>query len=82
MPDTLLKPQAAADYLGLSADFLEKKRMTGGGPEFVVLSRKAIRYRRSALDRFVESRTVTDTAGARRILDDMNQGDGPTGEEA
>ena len=74
-PDPLMKPADAAAYLGLSVDYLEKKRATGGGPEFVAISRKAVRYRKSALDRFVAGRTVANTTEARRVLDDLAEGD-------
>ena len=64
MTDTnpiVLKSEAAAHYLGLSTRFLEKLRLTGGGPRFVKVGRRVL-YRREDLDRFLEERTVSSTS--------------------
>ena len=52
-PRIVRTPEAAA-YLGLSASALEKKRITGDGPEFVRLGGRAIGYELAALDAWIE----------------------------
>ncbi len=47
--------RGAAEYLACSASFLEKCRVTGGGPAFVKLGR-AVRYRIEDLDAFARAR--------------------------
>jgi excisionase family DNA binding protein len=60
----MLNTKAAAQYLSLSEAYLEKLRVIGGGPEFVKFG-KAVRYERSALDRWIADRrrrTTSDIA--------------------
>jgi|NGEPerStandDraft_6_1074524.scaffolds.fasta_scaffold89627_2 hypothetical protein len=47
--------RGAAAHLACSASFLEKCRVTGGGPAFVKLGR-AVRYRLEDLDAFARAR--------------------------
>ncbi len=47
----LRTPQAAA-YLGMSRQYLEIARHTGGGPPYIKLSR-AVRYKRTDLDEWM-----------------------------
>ncbi|HEY8578638.1 MAG TPA: helix-turn-helix domain-containing protein [Beijerinckiaceae bacterium] len=61
----LLDTVAAAAQLGCSKALLEKMRTEGGGPEFVKFG-GLVRYRPSALEAWVQSRTVRSTTGARR----------------
>jgi hypothetical protein len=73
--DRLLSPEAASAYLGsmgagLAVTTLAKYRQQGEGPVFVKLGSK-VRYRRSALDAFLNAlpeRTVTSDVplGSRR----------------
>jgi predicted DNA-binding transcriptional regulator AlpA len=49
--------QGAADYCGLSKSYLDKLRLTGGGPVFFRLGR-AIVYNDRDLDDWMESRKV------------------------
>ena len=51
----------AANYLGLSRQYLEIKRHTGGGPPYVKLAR-AVRYRKSDLDGWMASQLRQHTA--------------------
>ena len=44
-----LTEQEAAAFLGLSVRFLQNRRTRGGGPEFVGISRRCVRYRRRDL---------------------------------
>ncbi len=48
-PDALLLPIEAAYVLALSPRSLEAWRVRGGGPRYLRLSARAVRYRRSAL---------------------------------
>jgi excisionase family DNA binding protein len=60
-----LKPSEAAELLRSSKSTLAKLRLSGAGPNFVRI-RRAIRYRQSDLDRWMEksltSRAATRTA--------------------
>lgn len=60
--DLLLTTEQAAEYLGMTSRFLEEKRRTGGGPLFVRISARAVRYRESALRAWLEMRTVANTS--------------------
>lgn len=61
-PDALMPPQQAADFLGVSLRFLEKKRHQGDGPEYVRLSHKLVRYRRGSLIDYARARTFSSTS--------------------
>lgn len=61
-PDALLNEKDAARLLGISVRFLQKHRSAGGGPPFVRLSSRCIRYRRRDLADWSESRIKTSTA--------------------
>lgn len=58
-----LNTEEAACYLNLKKSTLEAWRCRGGGPSFVRLGR-AIRYRKSDLDWWVESRVYQNTVTA------------------
>jgi hypothetical protein len=61
-PDALLCTVEAAFMLGLSPRTLEAFRLRGGGPPYVALTRKAIRYKRRDLDAWIESRRRVGTS--------------------
>lgn len=61
-PPTALNTKQASDYTGLATATLEKLRCTGGGPAFISYSRRAIRYRVSDLDTWMNARTVHSTS--------------------
>lgn len=63
--DGLLDPKVAAAYLGLAVLTLADLRCKGGGPKFCRVGR-LIRYRRSALDAWVNSRSYSNTAEYQR----------------
>ena len=63
MTDELFDTQAVASYTGLSPVTLRKWRMTGAGPRFVRLGR-AVRYRKAAIDTFLEGREFSTTSEA------------------
>jgi predicted DNA-binding transcriptional regulator AlpA len=57
----LLDARQAAAVLHAQVQTLAKWRCQGGGPHFIRLSRRMIRYRRSDLDAFIAARTRTHT---------------------
>jgi len=59
-----LKTDEAARYLGLSSSLLNKLRLTGGGPVFVRLAGRAIRYRRADLDAWADASAMASTSQA------------------
>jgi predicted DNA-binding transcriptional regulator AlpA len=62
-PDDILDTHDAAAYLRLSVSSLNKMRCTGSGPAFIRMGR-SVRYRRRALDSFIDSRCATSTTDA------------------
>ena len=62
--DPQMKTREAAGYLGDSASFLEKLRVTGGGPAYCKLGR-VVRYSRCDLDCFADSRKRCSTSEVR-----------------
>lgn len=66
--DELLTTTDAARFLAMSPRTLEAYRRKGGGPQFVALSRNAVRYRRSDLDQWVTNRVASHTAQARALI--------------
>jgi len=61
LPDRLLTEKQAARYLGFSPRALQNWRLRGGGPLFVKISNRAVRYRLSDLIQWVERRVRTNT---------------------
>lgn len=63
--DNQLVPEmTAADLLGLSIRTLQNWRVRGGGPCFVRISARCIRYRISDVEDWIEGRTVSNTSEA------------------
>lgn len=62
----LLDQDGAADYLGVQPSTLERWRFVGAGPKFVKVGR-LVRYRRSALEAYLDERTRTSTHSAPSI---------------
>ena len=58
----LLKPDAVAARLGVTAKVLERWRGTGAGPAFVRLSRKSLRYRAGDVESFIAARVRFSTS--------------------
>ena len=48
-PESMLLPAEAADFLGISPRTLEAWRVRGGGPPFVKIGARAVRYQRAGL---------------------------------
>ena len=61
-PEKLLKPAAAAEFFTLSASTLANWRSSGGGPRFIRLSDRAIRYRLGDLLEFADERRCSSTS--------------------
>jgi predicted DNA-binding transcriptional regulator AlpA len=66
MADTLIgacmRTTEAARYIALSKSRLTQLRMTGEGPPFIKIAARAVAYRRSDLDAWLESRVRRTTA--------------------
>ena len=60
--DQMLSPAEAAIQLGVTPRFLAGHRTKGTGPRFIRLSHSVIRYRRSELNTWLESRTAPSQA--------------------
>jgi predicted DNA-binding transcriptional regulator AlpA len=60
----LLTQREAADFLQLSVRTLERYRVSGGGPEYVQISRRCVRYRPEDLNAWVELRRRRNTSAA------------------
>jgi hypothetical protein len=58
---TYTNTRGAAAHLACSTSYLEKGRLTGGGPRFIKIG-KAVRYRLADLDAFAESRSHASTS--------------------
>ena len=60
--ERLMKPDETAALLGLSVRGLENLRHRGGGPAFVRISSRCVRYRRGTLIDYAAERTFATTA--------------------
>lgn len=60
--DRLINENEAADFLGYSVRALQNWRVRGGGPKFVKVSARSVRYRRRDLNTWVEARLVANTS--------------------
>lgn len=61
-PDRLLTTSQAAERLGLAAQTIRNWRCSGKGPTAVVIGTRTIRYRESALTRFMDSLSAGEVA--------------------
>jgi excisionase family DNA binding protein len=64
MHDRLLKPNEAAEFLGLGHSTLAKLRVSGGGPAFRKFGR-SVRYSREDLQRWADERSRRSTSDVR-----------------
>lgn len=62
MTNNLLTNKEAARYLSVSEAFLNRDRWAGARIPFVRVGSRAVRYRVSDLDAFLESRLRTSTS--------------------
>lgn len=60
--DRLMDERAAADVLCYSVRALQNWRHRGGGPKFIKVSARSIRYRRRDLLEWIKLRTVAHTS--------------------
>ena len=58
----LIDETKAAEFLGHSIRTLQNWRIRGGGPRFVKVSARSIRYRRCDLNEWINSRIVANTS--------------------
>lgn len=61
-PSTLVDEREAASILCYSVRALQNWRHRGGGPDFVKVSSRSVRYRRSDLEKWIAARTVSNTS--------------------
>ncbi|WP_343031967.1 helix-turn-helix domain-containing protein [Roseovarius bejariae] len=61
-PDRLMTEHEAADMLCYSVRALQNWRHRGGGPRFVKVSARSVRYRSKDLLAWIEERTVAHTS--------------------
>ncbi|MBT5566725.1 MAG: helix-turn-helix domain-containing protein [Rhodospirillaceae bacterium] len=59
---SLVNENIAAEYLGLSPRTLQNWRVRGGGPLFVRISNRSIRYRLSDIQDWIEARIRRSTS--------------------
>jgi hypothetical protein len=62
--DRLMDEKAAADYLCYSVRALQNWRCRGGGPMFVKVSGRSIRYTRRDLQQWIAEKRVANTSQA------------------
>ena len=60
--DSMINERVAADFLGYSVRALQNWRVRGGGPNFIKVSSRSIRYRRRDLIAWAESLLVANTS--------------------
>ena len=60
--DRLLNEQQTARFLGVTTRCLQKWRLKGGGPKFVRISSRCIRYRRRELLAWANARLKSSTS--------------------
>ncbi|AEV38408.1 helix-turn-helix transcriptional regulator [Pseudovibrio ascidiaceicola] len=65
--NALITEAAAADYLGISIRTIQAWRVRGGGPNYVKLG-KAVRYRPSDIQAWIEAHLTSSTSDAEARL--------------
>ncbi|WP_419755986.1 helix-turn-helix domain-containing protein [Brevundimonas sp.] len=60
----LLTIQAAADFLRVHRSFLDRRRVAGGGPQYIRMSARVIRYAAEDLERWLETNRRVNTSQA------------------
>jgi predicted DNA-binding transcriptional regulator AlpA len=61
--DPILNEEELAQWLDISRPTLQRQRSDGGGPPFVQLSARRIGYRKSAVEQWLEARTIERVGG-------------------
>jgi len=57
-----LNERQAAEKLGVTASAMQAWRLRGGGPDFVRISKRCIRYRESVIDAWAMARECKSTS--------------------
>ena len=60
--NALIDEKAAGDFLSVTDRFMQHRRQQGGGPRYIVISSRCIRYRRIDLRAWSEARLQTSTS--------------------
>lgn len=60
--DRLINEKVAAEFLGYSVRALQNWRLRGGGPRFVKISARSVRYRRRDLLAWIEEHLRSNTS--------------------
>ncbi len=60
----MINEKDAADYIGYTERALQGWRLKGGGPKFIRVSGRSIRYRRLELNEWANSKLVSSTSEA------------------
>ena len=60
--ESLLTERQASALLGVTIRCLQAWRYRGGGPRFIKISNRCVRYRPSDLQQFIEDRVRTSTS--------------------
>lgn len=63
-PNALVNEKEAASILCYSVRALQNWRHRGGGPRFVKVSSRSVRYRRADLMAWIDERTIAHTSQA------------------
>ncbi len=61
-PSELLTIQSAAAFLGVHRSFLDRRRVAGGGPRYIRMSARVIRYASDDLDAWLASNRRANTS--------------------
>ena len=61
-PAQLVNEREAASILCYSVRALQNWRHRGGGPDFIKVSSRSVRYRRADLEKWIAARTVSNTS--------------------
>lgn len=62
--DRLMNEQEAAEFLSYTQRALQNWRVRGGGPKYIKVSARSIRYRRRDLIAWVDERTYSNSTQA------------------
>jgi predicted DNA-binding transcriptional regulator AlpA len=68
LSDRLVKEREAANFLGYTVRALQNWRVRGGGPKFVKVSSRSVRYRMSDLSEWVDARVISKNPQRTRPL--------------
>ena len=58
----LIDEKVAADFLGMTDRFMQNRRQQGGGPPYVLISSRCVRYTRRRLKVWADERVRTSTS--------------------